>query len=85
MDDFFAFMAAILGIAAFIAGILAIVVLSMRAYGPGQCHRWGTQTGIATKFVTLGFMDTGTCLARTPSGRWVKNTQYVAYLAGSHK
>lgn len=74
----FGFVLAIVGIAVavFIAGA-AILIPTMRAYGRNQCSNWGNQSGYETKYIVPGFLDTGTCLAKTNNGSWVKNTAII--------
>lgn len=68
------------GIAACFVLVGLVVILSMRPYGRGVCHRFAEQTGFRTKFVVLGFMDTGTCLAQAPNGQWVSNSKIVQFV-----
>jgi len=79
----------ILGFAAFVALIVAIVMVSVivggRVVGRTTCRNWGVQTGIPTKFAILNWNDPGTCLARTPDGRWVLNTNWQAFVNGGGK
>lgn len=57
------------------SGFVSIIVYASRAAGRTSCSHWGQQTGYPTKFRVLYWADTGTCLAQTPNGHWVKNTQ----------
>lgn len=62
------------------AVVMAIAVVSMRSYGRGACATWGRQSGFPTKFVLIGWADSGTCLARAPNGQWVLNTKIVQFI-----
>lgn len=70
------------GTVALAALLLVVLIVGMRSYGRGVCRQFATQTGFPTKFVVLGFMDSGTCLAKAPDGRWVLNTQIVQFTGG---
>jgi hypothetical protein len=77
-------LAILIGCALAIVGVMfAAATYGGRSYGRATCARWGAQTGIQTKFVVLNWADSGTCLARTLNGRWVKNSQWVAFVQGS--
>jgi hypothetical protein len=69
-----------------IGALILILFLSIlyggRAAGRTICRHWSDQTGIPTKFEVLYWADTGTCLARTPDGRWVLNTKVQVYIPG---
>lgn len=79
-----------LGMILSIFAVLAVAVLAIgitgtvaaRAYGHTTCNNWGSETGIATKFVVLNWGDSGTCLAQTPDGRWVLNSKWTAFVKG---
>lgn len=74
---------AAVGTILFVAIVLSSVIYGGRAIGRPTCRRWSVQTGIPTKFVVLNAFDSGTCLARTPSGRWVRNGQWLAFVNGT--
>ncbi len=65
------------GVSLFGCGVIAVVVYPSRSVGNTTCRHWGEQSGYETKFRILNWADTGTCLARTPNGRWVKNTNII--------
>lgn len=67
------------GIVLSVVILLVSIVFGSRAYGATECSNWGKQTGYNTKFEVLNFMDTGTCLALAPNGRWVLNTQVLSF------
>ncbi len=67
----------------FVTLILAVglaVTLGGRAYGRTTCANWSVETGIETKFAVLNWADSGTCLAKTPDGRWVLNSKWTAFV-----
>jgi len=66
--------AAVLGIAAIVLGLVLAISYPV---GHGICNTWGRDTGYRTKYVRLYVFDTGTCLAQTSSGQWVKNTNII--------
>ena len=69
-----------------LAGVLIIgITLGGRAYGRTTCANWGSASGITTKFQVLNWADSGTCLARTPSGQWVLNSKWEAFVTGTTK
>ena len=72
-------------IAAFVAILMAIILAISIPVGRGICNRWEEQTGVETKFVRLNLFDTGTCLAKAPDGRWVKNTSVQVFIPGGKK
>lgn len=82
-DSLLGFLSACGGGCFLLAAILVpTIVLSSRAVGRTTCRHWGTQTNIPTKFVLLNWADSGTCLARTPTGRWVPNSNWAAFVRG---
>ena len=66
--------AAVAGVAALTLIVTSVVPLASRAAGESSCKSWGAQTGYPTKFRVLWALDTGTCLARLPNGKWVPNS-----------
>ena len=75
LDNGWAFVGTMaLGIAALTLIVVASVPLVARAAGEASCSSWGAQTGYQTKFRVLWALDTGTCLARLPNGKWVANS-----------
>ena len=74
------------GILLVLAVVFCAVTYGGRSYGRTTCANWSSQTGIQTKFVILNWADSGTCLARTPGGRWVLNSKWQAFVnAGRSK
>lgn len=67
-------------IVASIMGIFLLVTGISRPVGHSICNNWSRQTGVPTKFVILNWADTGTCLARTPDGHWIQNSNWNAYV-----
>lgn len=79
-DEFsgWGFLAAITcAIAVIMAILVPLVTYGSRNQGRISCRSFASQTGYPTKFVLLNSWDTGTCLARTRSGRWVPKGQLV--------
>lgn len=80
-----------LGIISVVASIFVVVVVSLvlaltlggRAYGRTTCTNWSQETGVRTKFAVLNWLDSGQCLALTPSGTWVLNSRWQAFVEGS--
>lgn len=66
-------------------GIFSAVVYGGRANGRGTCSQWEQQMGVPTKFTVLNWADSGTCLAKTPEGIWVKNTNWQAFVGGGQR
>ncbi len=64
-------------IVAFIAILSVLVIGLSRHYGRISCANWSAETGYPSKFVILNTASGGTCLARTPSGRWVVNSKVI--------
>ena len=71
------------GIAVFVIAVTIAIALGSRAYGRTSCSNWASQTGIPTKFAVLNWADSGTCLARTPDGRWIANSNWQAFVGAS--
>lgn len=67
-------------IAALVLTCMAIIIPIARHVGHSTCSNWSSQTSVPTKFVLLNWADTGTCLAKTPDGHWVKNSNWYAYV-----
>lgn len=72
-----------LGLFVLPVGIFCGVVYGGRAYGRDTCKTWSKQTGVPVKFVVLNWADSGTCLARTPDGHWIVNSQWQAFFGAS--
>ena len=72
-------------IVAFILGIFLLIIGISRPVGRSTCANWSRQTGVTTKFVLLNWADTGTCLARTPDGHWIQNTNWNAYVGVNNR
>ncbi len=72
------------GFLLFVTVVMVSVVGLSRHFGRIACGNWSSETGYPTKFVLLNTASTGTCLARTPSGRWVVNSKVIA-IAPSRK
>ncbi len=68
-----------LGLSVVLTVLFASIILGSRAIGRTTCRHWSEQTGYPSKFRILNFFDTGTCLARTPSGRWVLNSKVLTF------
>ena len=75
----------LLSFLAVMALVVFLVVALSRPIGRTTCRNWSGQTGIPTKFVVLNVFDTGTCLARTPDGRWVNNSRVQVYIPGGKR
>lgn len=72
------FIATFLGACVLIIAVsVSVLLFSLRAYGRNQCSNWGHDAGYTTKYIVPGFVDTGTCLAKTRDGYWVKNTDII--------
>lgn len=78
------FVASLGALTGLIALVLILVLAIGRPVGHRTCTAWGKQTGVPVKFVLLNDFDTGTCLAKTPDGKWVQNSNWYAYVGVNH-
>jgi len=70
----------IAALVALVTGVMILIIVPSRAVGRNSCEKWSRQTNVPTKFVLLNTFDTGTCLAKTPDGHWVQNSNWYAYV-----
>lgn len=77
----FAFVLAIFAvIGAIICGIVYGIVSLSRTAGHASCNTFARTSGYTTKFRLMHFLDTGSCLVQTPSGKWMSQDRVLVTL-----